>query len=385
MNPDVFGVYVHIPFCVHKCNYCDFLSFPAAGDAHRAYTKAVLQEIEGLDEDKRQVASLFFGGGTPSAIDSSLIVSMVEALKKKFSFSKDAEITIECNPGTLTNEKASDYIRCGINRISFGLQSTDNKVLKMLGRIHTYEDFIQSLDIARRAGFTNISADIMSALPGQSVNDYTNTLNTVAELGLQHISAYSLIVEEDTHLYEHLKDYPPLPDEDAERNMYHVTEDILAGAGFHRYEISNYAKPGYESRHNKSYWELTDYIGLGLGASGFYKGKRYSNTSDFKTYIEGTAKGKLYGIREVEESSVEDRIEEYMFLGLRKMEGVSYREFFKIFGQDIHSIYADVISKGIKQGLLEEYNNPADGGVYLKLTSYGIDVSNTVMSEFIID
>lgn len=385
MNPDVFGVYVHIPFCVHKCNYCDFLSFPAAGDAHRAYTKAVLQEIEGLDEDKRQVASLFFGGGTPSAIDSSLIVSIVEALKNKFSFSKDAEITIECNPGTLTNEKASDYIRCGINRISFGLQSTDNKVLKMLGRIHTYEDFTQSLDIARRAGFTNISADIMSALPGQSVNDYTNTLNTVAELGLQHISAYSLIVEEDTHLYEHLKDYPPLPDEDAERNMYHITEDILAGAGFHRYEISNYAKPGYESRHNKSYWELTDYIGLGLGASGFYKGKRYSNTSDFKTYIEGTAKGEMSFIREVEESSVRDRIEEYMFLGLRKMEGVSYREFFKIFGQDIHRIYADVISKGIKQGLLEEYNNPADGGVYLKLTSYGIDVSNTVMSEFIID
>ena len=385
MNPDVFGVYVHIPFCVHKCNYCDFLSFPAAGDAHRAYTKAVLQEIEGLDEDKRQVASLFFGGGTPSAIDSSLIVSIVEALKNKFSFSKDAEITIECNPGTLTNEKASDYIRCGINRISFGLQSTDNKVLKMLGRIHTYEDFIQSLDIARRAGFTNISADIMSALPGQSVNDYTNTLNTVAELGLQHVSAYSLIVEEDTHLYEHLKDYPPLPDEDAERNMYHVTEDILAGAGFHRYEISNYAKPGYESRHNKSYWELTDYIGLGLGASGFYKGKRYSNTSDFKTYIEGTAKGEMSFIREVEESSVRDRIEEYMFLGLRKMEGVSYSEFLKIFGQDIHSIYADVISKGIKQGLLEEYNNPADGGVYLKLTSYGIDVSNTVMSEFIID
>ena len=385
MNPDVFGVYVHIPFCVHKCNYCDFLSFPAAGDAHRAYTKAVLQEIEKLDEDRRQVASLFFGGGTPSAIDSSLIVSIVEALKNKFSFSKDAEITIECNPGTLTNEKASDYIRCGINRISFGLQSTDNKVLKMLGRIHTYEDFTQSLDIARRAGFTNISADIMSALPGQSVNDYTNTLNTVAELGLQHISAYSLIVEENTHLYEHLKDYPPLPDEDAERNMYHITEDILAGAGFHRYEISNYAKPGYESRHNKSYWELTDYIGLGLGASGFYKGKRYSNTSDFKTYIEGTAKGEMSFIREVEESSVKDRIEKYMFLGLRKMEGVSYSEFLKIFGQDIHSIYADVISKGIKQGLLEEYNNPADGGVYLKLTSYGIDVSNTVMSEFIID
>lgn len=385
MNPDVFGVYVHIPFCVHKCNYCDFLSFPGDGDAHREYTKAVLQEIEGLDEDRRQVDSLFFGGGTPSAIDSSLIVSMVEALKNKFSFSKDAEITIECNPGTLTDEKASDYIRCGINRISFGLQSTDNKVLKMLGRIHTYEDFTQSLDIARRAGFTNISADIMSALPGQSVNDYVNTLNTVAGLGLQHISAYSLIVEEDTHLYEHLKDYPPLPDEDAERNMYHVTEDILAGAGFYRYEISNYAKPGFESRHNKSYWELTDYIGLGLGASGFYKGKRYSNTSDFKTYIDGTAKGGASFIREVEESSVRDRIEEYMFLGLRKMEGVSYSEFLKIFGQDIHSIYADVISKGIKQGLLEEYNNPAEGGVYLKLTSYGIDVSNTVMSEFIID
>lgn len=385
MNPDVFGVYVHIPFCVHKCNYCDFLSFPGTGDAHMEYTKAVLQEIEGLDEDRRQVDSLFFGGGTPSAIDSSLIVSMVEALKNKFSFSKDAEITIECNPGTLTDEKASDYIRCGINRISFGLQSTDNKVLKMLGRIHTYEDFTQSLDIARRAGFTNISADIMSALPGQSVNDYVNTLNTVAGLGLQHISAYSLIVEEETHLYEHLKDYPPLPDEDAERNMYHVTEDILAGAGFYRYEISNYAKPGFESRHNISYWELTDYIGLGLGASGFYKGKRYSNTSDFKTYIDGTAKGEVSFIREVEESSVRDRIEEYMFLGLRKMEGVSYSEFLKIFGQDIHSIYADVINKGIKQGLLEEYNNPAEGGVYLKLTSYGIDVSNTVMSEFIID
>ena len=407
MNPDVFGVYVHIPFCVKKCNYCDFLSCASDDDTKKKYIAALINEIKSLEPDSRPVASVFIGGGTPSCIDERHIVSVMDALHEKFKFADNAEVTIECNPETLTRAKAEAYIGSGINRISFGLQSTDNATLKLLGRIHTYEKFVESFKCAREAGFNNINVDMMAALPGQSLDSYMEGLAKVVSLNPEHISAYSLIVEEGTQLYDNLSQYPNLPDEDVEREMYHRTLDYLTRMGYRRYEISNYAKPGFESHHNCSYWELTDYIGTGLGASGYYKGYRYTNTADMEKYIRcaaGEAQvrasyetlGKtsdeirvrasdkiLSKACEIHRETTNDMMEEFMFLGLRKMDGVSYDEFRKIFGCDIKSIYAKEIENNCHNGLLCEYVNE-DGGVSLRLTERGIDISNTVMADFML-
>lgn len=422
MNPDVFGVYVHIPFCVKKCNYCDFLSYASDDDTKKKYITALINEIKSLDPDNRPVASVFIGGGTPSCIDEGLIADVMSALHNKFRFAEDAEVTIECNPETLTREKARVYIDSGINRISFGLQSTDNATLKLLGRIHTYEKFIESFNCAREAGFNNINVDMMAALPGQTLDSYMEGLAKVVSLNPEHISAYSLIVEEGTQLYDNLSHYPDLPDEDVEREMYHRTFDYLERMGYRRYEISNYAKQGFESRHNSSYWEMTDYIGTGLGASGYYKGYRYTNTTDMEEYIRcatrgtqgqavdgtvGETSGGILGHAsegnrvqvseetkarasdkilpracEIHRETTNDMMEEFMFLGLRKMDGVSYDEFQKIFGCDIKNIYAKEIEVNCHNGLLCEYVNE-NGGVSLRLTERGIDISNTVMADFI--
>jgi oxygen-independent coproporphyrinogen-3 oxidase len=403
MYKDRFGVYIHIPFCVKKCNYCDFLSFAADDDAKQRYVNALISEINGLEGDSRPVASVFIGGGTPSVLEAGQIASVLEAVYGKFTIAENAEATIECNPETLTREKAQSYIKSGINRISFGLQSTDNSLLKVLGRIHTYEKFLESFQIARECGFHNINVDMMAALPGQSVENYLDGLKNVAELEPEHISAYSLIVEEGTSLYDNIASYPKLPDEDAEREMYHRTKDLLAEYGYHRYEISNFAKHGFESRHNLSYWELTDYVGVGLGASGFYKGYRYTNTSDMTEYLnrsfienpcgksENDYSGNPNGMGEngsfkfassINKEAQADLMEEFMFLGLRKMDGVSYAEFKSLFGCDIMSVYSGQIEKNCSNGLLEEYT--AHGGLpCLRLTERGIDISNVVMSDFI--
>lgn len=391
MNPDVFGVYVHIPFCVKKCNYCDFLSYASDDDTKKKYIDALINEIKSLEPDNRPVASVFIGGGTPSCIDEGLIADVMSALHNKFRFAEDAEVTIECNPETLTREKARVYIDSGINRISFGLQSTDNATLKLLGRIHTYEKFVESFKCARKAGFNNINVDMMAALPGQSLDSYMEGLAKVVSLNPEHISAYSLIVEEGTQLYNNLSRYPELPDEDVEREMYHRTLDYLTRMGYRRYEISNYAKPGFESRHNCSYWEMTDYIGTGLGASGYYKGYRYTNMADMEEYIRCAAGGMqvrasniiLPRACEIHMETTNDMMEEFMFLGLRKMDGVSYDEFQKIFGCDIKSIYVKEIENNCHNGLLYEYVNE-DGGVSLRLTERGIDISNTVMADFML-
>jgi oxygen-independent coproporphyrinogen-3 oxidase len=405
MDKDRFGVYIHIPFCVKKCNYCDFLSFAADDDAKQKYVNALISEINGLERDPRPVASIFIGGGTPSVLKASQIASVLEAVYGKFTIAENAEITIECNPETLTRGKAESYIKNGINRISFGLQSADNGLLELLGRIHTYEKFLESFRIARECGFSNINVDMMAALPGQSVENYLDGVRCVAELEPEHISAYSLIVEEGTSLYDNIGNYPALPDEDAEREMYHKTKDLLAEYGYQRYEISNFAKQGFKSRHNLSYWELTDYVGVGLGASGFYKGYRYRNTSDMgeylnRSFIENSCeKSKNDYSRnpqglvssensfsnstaEIHQETSADLMEEFMFLGLRKMDGISYAEFKKLFGCDIMSVYSAQIEKNCRNGLLEEYTT--HGGLpYLRLTERGIDISNVVMSDFI--
>lgn len=383
MNPDVFGVYVHIPFCVKKCNYCDFLSYASDEDTKKKYIAALVNEIKSLEPDNRPVASVFIGGGTPSCIDERHIAAVMDALHDKFLFADNAEVTIECNPETLTRTKAGIYIDSGINRISFGLQSTDNATLKLLGRIHTYEKFVESFMCAREAGFNNINIDMMAALPGQGMDSYMEGLAKAVSMNPEHISAYSLIVEEGTQLYDNLSHYPELPDEDVEREMYHGTLDYLTRMGYKRYEISNYARPGFESRHNCSYWELTDYIGTGLGASGYYKGYRYTNTADMKEYIRCAAEGIPVQACERHKETTNDMMEEFMFLGLRKMNGVSYDEFQNIFGCDIKSIYAKEIENNCHNGLLCEYVNEG-GGVSLRLTERGIDISNTVMADFML-
>lgn len=383
MKPDVFGMYIHIPFCVKKCDYCDFLSFSCDAETKDMYVNALIKEIGCLEDDNRELATVFIGGGTPSLLEECHIAGIMKAVRDKYRISSDAEITIECNPETLTEEKAEQYIKCGINRISFGLQSTDDKILALIGRIHTYSKFLESFRTARDAGFKNINVDMMMALPGQSEDEFIKGLKKVTELEPEHISVYSLIVEEGTKLYENLESYPDVMDEESERNMYHETGRILSEAGYKRYEISNYAKKGFESRHNLSYWELTDYICAGLGASGFYKGVRYTNTSDMDEYMNAVSEGSLYKIRQTQDETEKDLMEEFMFLGLRKTDGISYDEFRKIFGYDIKEIYKSQIEKNCHNGLLEEYVN-SNGSVYLRLTERGTDISNSVMADFII-
>ena len=272
-------LYIHIPFCVQKCAYCDFLSAPANDAAKAEYVDALKKEIQRYREvaSSYQVSSVFVGGGTPSILSCEQMGEIFKMLRQVFTIDRDAEITIEANPGTVTEEKLEGWKQAGINRISFGLQSVNNEELKMLGRIHTYEEFRESYDMARQAGFDNINIDLISAIPGQTVKSWEHTLRTVAELHPEHISAYSLIIEEGTRFYQWYgkgqtdqEKYPPLPDEDAERQMYERTEGILEEYGFHRYEISNYAREGKECRHNLGYWSRVEYLGIGLGASSFY-------------------------------------------------------------------------------------------------------------------
>ena len=251
---------------MQKCIYCDFLSAPADDKTKSSYVKALINEIAlseaGLDKN---VTSIFIGGGTPSAINAEYIKDILEAVKQRYRVDGNAEITIECNPGTINSEKAYIYREAGINRISFGLQSTDDKELRMLGRIHTFEQFKNSLAIARNAGFTNINIDLMSALPGQTIESFTRVLKEAVSLNTEHISVYSLIIEEGTRLYDNIDNYPDIPDDDDDRKMYALTKEILGQAGYERYEISNYAKAGYECKHNLKYWDRTDYIGFGIG------------------------------------------------------------------------------------------------------------------------
>lgn len=388
---------------MQKCVYCDFLSAPAGEDVKRKYIEALVCEINitcGLYNDRLsgyQVKTIFFGGGTPSAVKPEYIRDIMKCLNEHFDIAEGAEVTIECNPGTLDINKADIYRECGINRISFGLQSADNIELKMLGRIHTFEQFKESLSIAEKAGFDNINVDIMSALPGQTMESYKRTVEKVLECNVKHISAYSLIVEEGTPLYDRLDtDYPELPDEDTERQMYYYTQDSLASAGYVHYEISNYARPGYECRHNISYWERTDYLGFGIGAASLFEEIRHTNITDINMYIDkcggminaGSCMdnnvtagnyNRLYEIYDdIQKLSLNDSMEEFMFLGLRKIDGISKAEFEKTFSKNIADVYGKVIQENVLNGLL------VDDGDVIKLTDRGVDISNVVMADFLL-
>lgn len=452
-NKNELGIYIHIPFCVHKCIYCDFLSSPADVHTRKQYVRALINEIyltrEGkcankliknvlqgdntsyedmeepavngltsdyalydtvcmadyektimqedisgcVDDIKSEnghiVTSIFIGGGTPSAIDAEDISDILDAVRKNYNVSDKAEITIECNPGTMDKKKAVIYRKAGINRISFGLQSTDNNELRMLGRIHTYEQFMESYKIAREAGFDNINIDLMSALPGQTMESFKTVLEKALSLGAEHISVYSLIVEEGTRLSDNIDSFPPIPSDDEDRQMYYMTKEMLSSYGYEQYEISNYAQKGYECKHNLKYWERCDYLGFGIGAASLYGGRRYTNISDIGRYMDVLAEitnaldksyvNELLQIRtDMEELSKEDEMSEYMFLGLRKTKGIDITDFKEEFGTDIKDIFGEAIEDNIASGLLIHDGN------CLYLSKRGIDISNTVMSDFIL-
>lgn len=402
-------LYIHIPFCVRKCNYCDFLSMPVEEDIRRKYIDKLIEEIRRQSESCRdyEVSSVFVGGGTPSLLAGVQVWEIMEEVRSHFRLKQDAEATLECNPGTLTGEKLSFYKSAGINRLSIGLQSADNKELKKLGRIHTYEDFLESFDLARKKGFDNINVDLMSALPGQTPGDWEYTLKKVLGLRPEHISAYSLIVEEGTSFYEQYgedelrrqrgEETYGLPSEEAERAMYEMTVAMLESKGYLRYEISNYALPRKACRHNIGYWQLVPYLGLGLGSSSFMENIRFSNTKNLSDYLEGKScnLAEILGNVESRPEGMEkacsrrdgdieiiyvdkrQQMEEFMFLGLRMMEGISRDRFQEEFGITLESVYGFVLKKLQKEGLLKQHA----GKVFL--TEQGIAVSNYVFGEFI--
>lgn len=369
------SIYVHIPFCIKKCRYCDFLSYPASDAEKDAYIELLLSEIELQSPffDDYKVISVFIGGGTPSILDGSAIESILCKLKAAFHIEKDCEITIETNPATVTEDKLETYLRCGINRISIGLQSADDGQLAMLGRVHGYRDFCAAYELAAKSGFKNINVDIMSAIPGQTTASYRATIEKVLEFEPQHISAYSLILEEGTWFYEHQKELE-FPTEDEDREQYELTARLLSRHGYHRYEISNYAKDGFECVHNKVYWQRGSYLGLGLGAASMVENVRWSNERTFDEYK--TVLRQRMG-RDVSYLTKKEQMEEFMFLGLRMTKGVKKADFEKEFGVSIEDVYKEVIKKMQKDGLVE-----ADD--YIRLTPFGMDVSNYVMAEFLL-
>lgn len=377
------SLYLHIPFCVKKCHYCDFLSFPGCSLSRQAeYVDAMIQEIHAYREaaEDYEVKTIFLGGGTPSLLEKELVERLFHELYSVWRAAPEMEITIEANPGTLSREKLIGYHTIGINRLSLGLQSTIAQELETIGRIHNYEQFLANYYLAREAGFDNINIDIMSALPGQTLISYGKTLERILKLQPEHISSYSLILEEGTDFWENAEIEHALPSEQTERIMYHYTKKCLQNAGYERYEISNYAKPGYACIHNQVYWTGGEYLGLGLGAASYWKGARFSNTPDIEEYMENCSRARITENRkEIVTATQKSRMEEYMFLGLRMIRGVSIREFERRFGIPMDRIYGTVIRSYIEQGLLKIEQDR------LMLTERGIDVSNSVMADFLLE
>ena len=373
-------LYLHMPFCVRKCAYCDFLSFPTDQETQNLYTRRLREDIDAMGKKygDSPVDTIFIGGGTPSVPDSALIVGIMEHVRKAFHVAEGAEISMEANPGTVTREKLTDYRRAGINRLSFGLQSANDRELKLLGRIHTWAEFLESFHLARECGFTNINIDLMSALPGQTRESWKDTLKRVTDLNPEHISAYSLIIEDGTPFgekYGSEEGRKLLPDEDSEREMYHETKRFLRDCGYERYEISNYAKPGRACRHNIGYWTGLPYLGLGLGASSYMDGCRFAVNSDMKQYLEE----KPGMFTDVEKLTKKDMEEEFFYVGLRMTAGVSLPEFERRFGVSAKDVYP-----GLMETFVAEKAAVFQGDRFV-LTDYGLDVSNYIMAQFLQD
>ena len=380
------AIYIHIPFCVRKCLYCDFLSAPASDETREQYVQALCREIR--EERKSyvnyKIETIFLGGGTPSLLSGEQLDRILGTVFDAYQVADDCEISMEVNPGTVTKEKLKAYKRAGVNRLSIGMQSAVEEELQSLGRIHSSEDAFDTYELAIKTGFNNINIDLMSAIPGQTIESWKESLKRILDLepAPAHVSAYSLIIEEGTPFFENT---PTLPDEDTEREMYKITNDILSEAGYLRYEISNYAKPGFACRHNCTYWERGSYAGFGIGAASLVEQVRFSNTRNLKDYLEKYLKNATVAIKENrQELSVEEQMEEFMFLGLRMMRGVSAGKFSDLFGKTIEQVYPGIVEKYCRQGLLQKIPEQGSGEVRIALTERVIDVSNVIMADFLL-
>ena len=374
---DSYGLYIHIPFCKKKCRYCDFPSYDHIEYVIPSYIHALQKEIKliVLEYPNIKLKSIFIGGGTPTYMDSRYIKEIMETVGTYFTIEKDAEISIEGNPGTFDFKKLVDYRKAGINRLSMGLQAWQNDLLKKLGRIHTQEEFLKSFEAVKDVGFLNINIDLMFGLPNQSLEDWKETLDKVTALKPNHLSCYSLIVEKGTPFYKMQNQGNLFLDEDLERQMYYYTKNYLKSKGYHHYEISNFSKPGFECKHNLIYWEMAPYIGVGAAAHSFTKNFRYANTQSVFKYIELLEKNILPIIDKNKETQ-EYFMQEFMFLGMRKIKGVSQKKFYNLFGKSIHEVYGDVLKNLEDKQLIMIGEN-------ISLTAKGLDFANYVFRSFL--
>lgn len=372
------GIYIHIPFCKQKCYYCDFISYSDKCNQISNYIDSLIKEIEGFDFSNYKVTSIYIGGGTPSYVDSKYIKQILTKLHKKVDF-KEVEITIEVNPGTVTRKKLQAYKEQGINRISIGLQSTKDRLLRQIGRIHTYQEFLEVYYLAKEVGFKNINVDLMLGLPNQTIQDLKESLNKIIELNPNHVSVYSLIVEEETKIANLLQEGKiELPAEEQERNMYWYVKNLLELNGYHHYEISNFAKEGKESRHNMNCWNQEEYIGFGVAAHSYINNVRFSNTSNIEEYIENMNNANYQKNVTIEEKqTLEDKRNEFMMLGFRKLDGVNISKFKEKFIENPIFLYRDKLNKLSAEGLIEIDLN------HIKLTNKGLDFANLVFEEFV--
>ena len=384
------GIYVHRPFCKQKCYYCDFKSYANKEELIEKYIKWLKYEIKEVGEGNKldyendldelvTVKTIYIGGGTPSYLDSKYIKEIIEEIRENFKLADKVEITIEVNPGTVNKTKLLDYINSGINRISIGLQSTDNELLKRIGRIHKYEDFLQTYNMAREVGFKNINVDLMLALPGQTIAKLEKGLKQVIDLQPEHISLYSLIIEDGTKIEKMLKNNEiTLPDENIERKMYWETKKVLEEAGYIHYEISNFAKEGYKSEHNWNCWSQKEYMGFGVAAHSYTNDVRFSNIDSIEEYIENYEQGNVTDNFVFHEKQTQSsKMKEYMMLGLRKIEGISIQEFKNKFVGNPLYIYRKELQKLVEEELIEIELDK------IKLTKKGLDFANIVWEEFI--
>ena len=376
---DKISLYIHIPFCAQKCLYCDFPSFARKDHLRKAYIEALNKEIISLREkhNNLEINTIFIGGGTPSVLESNELECLLKEIAK-LNMAKDIEYSMECNPGNLTEEKLEVMKKYGVNRISMGLQAKQDNLLKGLGRIHNYKTFKENFLLAKKVGFNNINVDLMFGLPNQRLNEWEETLREIISLEPAHISAYSLIIEEGTAFYNlYENDKLKLPTEEEERKMYHLAKKILEENGFNQYEISNYAKEGKECRHNLAYWNMDNWIGVGSAAASYINGKRIKNISSVEEYI-NSINEKGEAVEEIINNSKNDNMEEFMFMGLRKINGIDENEFKKRFSMNINDVYGEILNKYIDEGLLIR-----DSG-RIFLSEKGIEISNIIMADFLL-
>lgn len=376
---DKISLYIHIPFCAQKCLYCDFPSFARKDHLRKAYIEALNKEIISLREkhNNLEINTIFIGGGTPSVLEADELECLLKEVAK-LNMAKDIEYSMECNPGNLTEEKLEVMKKYGVNRISMGLQAKQDNLLKGLGRIHNYKTFKENFLLAKKVGFNNINVDLMFGLPNQRLNEWEETLREIISLEPAHISAYSLIIEEGTAFYNlYENDKLKLPTEEEERKMYHLAKKILEENGFNQYEISNYAKEGKECRHNLAYWNMDNWIGVGSAAASYINGKRIKNISSVEKYI-NSINEKREAVEEIINNSKNDNMEEFMFMRLRKINGIDENEFKNRFSMNINDVYGEILNKYIDEGLLIRES----GRIFL--SEKGIEISNIIMADFLL-